>query len=317
MLTNPLLSVNPVLQEVSNGNRVLKRGESGTHIALVQIALTRLEFPAFDIPGAYSSGTKTAVAKFIDYYFFYFAYTDESGETMDRSFIDTLDRALNGQLRWHPTPPSAVSGSRLEAAAACLPATRSWVDKAVTSCALAERLVKGVERINMGNAEHTNLMAAFYLHFRLSLIKDAFLIPAFLPYNIQSALIKFARLDQISHITGTLKKLLIKLAQPASNIYVEVGPHPTEPGAIASCAFGAQRINLHPPFVGRSADSISWITIHELVHMFINSPHDAAHPYAHVASYLTLTAGQCQNNPDCYAHFATQMIKGRPQLTPW
>lgn len=317
MLTNPLLSGNAVLQDVSAGRRVLRKGESGSHIGLVQAALTRLEFPPFDIPGAYSSGTQTAAANFIDYYFFYFAYGDQTGATMDASFIDTLDRALNGQLRWQPRQPDVVAGARLQAAAQCLPATRVWVDKAVAGCTLAENLIKGTQSLSMGNADHVNVLAAFYLHFRLSLIKDSFLIPAFLPYSIQLGLIKVARREQIVHIVGTLKKMQTKLRQTADNIYVEAGPHPTQANAIASCDLGFRRINLHPPFAGRSSDSISWITVHELVHMFISSPHDGAHPYAINPAYLTLSALQCQNNPDCYAHFAVQMVKGRPQLTPW
>jgi hypothetical protein len=317
MLTHPLLSGNAVLQDVSAGRRVLRKGESGAHIGVVQIALTRLEFPPFDIPGSYSSGTQTAAANFIDYYIFYFAYGDDTGATMDSWFIDTLDKALNGQLRWQPKQQDVVPGERLQAAAQCLPATRLWVDRAVAVCALAENLVKGTQTLNMANAEQTNLLAAFYLHFRLSLIKDSFLIPAFLPYNIQLALIKVARREQIAHIAGTFKKMQTKLTQTADNIYVEAGPHPTVPNAIASCDVGFRRINLHPPFAGRSSDSISWITVHELVHMFIRSPHDDAHPYAVNPAYLTLTAVQCQNNPDCYAHFAAQMVKGRPQLTPW
>lgn len=171
--------------------------------------------------------------------------------------------------------------------------------------------------IDLRDAEHTNLLAAYYLHFRLSLIKDSFLIPAFLPYNLQSVLIKVARVENVRHVLDILRKMQSKLRQSVDNIYREASEHPSVPAAPASCSFGGPRINLHPPFAGRSADSVSWITVHELVHMFVWSPHDAAHPYAFDPTYLTLSAERCLNNPDCYAHYVTQMAKKRPQMTPW
>jgi hypothetical protein len=307
-----------ILNNVSNGARKLRKGERGLHIERLQAALTTAEFPTFDPKGSYSSGTETAIAKFRDYFYFHFYDKDQSGLVVDSEFINNLDKALRRQIQpVRMSRPKAVAGNRGQAAAACIPQMQSWASAALSYCSEAKKFAGRTAHVDMGNSKHINILSAFYLHFRLSVIKDSFLIPAFLPFNMPASQIKIATVADIQKVEATLTKMQAKLKQPPTTIFKVAGNHPTDPGALASASFGAISIDLHPPMEGRIADSICWIIIHEMVHLFINSPHDKAHPYAHNPDYLALTAAQCANNPDCYAHFCTQAIKGEPQMTPW
>lgn len=304
-----------VLNAVSGGSRVLRKGERGIHIERLQQVLTGLEFPTFDPKGAYSDGTATALSQFKEYYYFYFTLPGTDGSTVDKYCIDKIDDALRGRLQSlkQATP---VAGSRLAAAVSSLPTVRRWLAAALAACNLGTQMLNKQLQLNLENDKHTNVLSAFYLHFRLSLIKDKFLIPALLPYNIDDKLIRHATPVDILNIKSVLSRIERATHLPTARLFREAPDHGTD---IASTPVGSP-ILLHPPFAGRQIESICWIIIHESVHFVLGTPshHSAgSNPYAHLALYTSLNAGQCKTNPDCFTHFARQMEKGTPQLTPW
>lgn len=304
-----------VLNAVSNGSRVLRRGERGVHIERLQEILTRLEFPTFDPKGAYSEGTATALNQFKEYYYFYFTLPGTDGSSVDSYCINRVDDALQGRLKsFKDTKP--VAGSRLAAAVNSLPTVRRWLTAALAGCNVGSQILNKQRQLNLDTNGDANVLGAFYLHFRLSLIKDKFLLPAFLPYNIDGKLIRQATAQDIKSIRDILSRIERATHLPSAKLFREA---PAHNGDIASTPVGGP-ILLHPPFAGRQIESICWIIIHELVHFVLGtaSHHSSTrNPYAHLALYTSLSAGQCQTNPDCFTHFARQLERGAPQLTPW
>jgi peptidoglycan hydrolase-like protein with peptidoglycan-binding domain len=308
--------------EVMDRKRVFTKGNSSGGVAAVQDALMRAGFACFDPQGSYSSGTETTVKTFRDSFSFYFSpYSKNNGNglVVDDEFVQRLDDALNGKLTVHFGTFGLLKGSRFIAAETCLPMTRSWIDTSLVAIEVAGQLLLNRAQLNMQHASHANILTAFYLHFRLSLLSEKFLLPAFAPFNVPTRLVKVATMADLAVIANLFAKFRKTASQSAKQIFVESPPHPTIPSALASASTGGSKIFLHPPFMpagGRSKESIVWLTIHEMVHLHIFSNHDRSRPYTWDSDYMLLNAAQCKSNPDCFSHFATQIAKGEPQLTP-
>jgi peptidoglycan hydrolase-like protein with peptidoglycan-binding domain len=323
MIKDGKLNTNAEIIDVVAGKRTFKKGDRGGGIASLQDALMRAEFLCMDPLGSYSSGTETAVKEFRDFYGFYFSpykTSNSGGGVVDAEFIENLDSALQGTLTVNSGVKGTIKGSRFQAAEKCLPILRTWIDASLMSIEFGGQILQNRSLLNMQDATHINVLSAFFLHFRLSLLSESFLMPAFVPFNIPLRNVKVATLNDLKPIMNLFVQFKRKTTQTAKQIYVESPPHKTVPEAIASASTGGKLINLHPPFMpvsGRTSDSIVWISIHEMTHLFVSSPHDRNHPNATDADYMILNSAQCKSNPDSYAHFATQIVKKKPQLTPW
>src|SRR5262249_16345781 len=121
--------------------------------------------------------------------------------------------------------------------------------------------------------------------------------------------------------------------------YVPPAPPAKDPegGNVAWADVEANKVYFHPNVffaktatnpAGMDVKSASWVVVHEMGHLIIgddsfptcidhnkNPPRN--NPYSFNSQYYLDGADQCVKNPDSYAHFAYQIIFGKPNVGPY
>src|SRR5262245_3949688 len=339
-LTNAIwgVPVDTKIAAASTDVQPLIAGERGPHVLILKSALSKLGYErGLDEMELFGPYTHTMVKDFQELYSF-----PKTG-SVGRQTLEALDKLLNGySLPKNPARSMAAATAAVGAdfARRQLPTTKTWVQNCIDKASAA------YDDFRLDREVAFDTSMALLFHFRIITTtftqiyslsigsgSDIFL-DGLEPANRSKVL------DKLRAIKSTYSSMMGIMSSKNGTNFVDYVPPPApapDPNfkLIAWADIPGQKIIFHPRLffaatatnpAGKDLRSGSWVVIHELGHLVIGeaSLHELIegtciprNAYSSKPQYYLDDADKCVKNPDCYVHFAYQIVFGAPNVGPY
>jgi hypothetical protein len=340
-LTNKIWGtpVNPAINQAATDVRPLGVDDRGAHVVILKNALAKVGYErGLDEMEFFGPYTHTIIMDFQDLY-----NLPKTG-IVGKQTLETIDNLLNGVLvAKNPARTVAAANSEVGANFARLhiAQTKNWVQKSWQKCTTA------YQEFWQGNEVEFDTALALLFHFRI-ITTDFSQIYSLSLGNKKKQFLdgmktenRYKVVQRIRAIKAIYSNMLQNLnVKNGSNFidYVVPAPPAKDPRAksLAWAKVETKEIYFHPKLffaqtpanpAGKDVRSASWVVVHELAHLMIGE--DSFHTYIESTTipvnnsyssnsqYYRDGPEECVKNPDSYAHFAYQIVFGKPNVGPY
>jgi hypothetical protein len=340
-LTNSAWQKNFRLQAATTGGNPVRKGETGTHIAILRSNLQAVGFErSLEKMDFYGASTAGMIRDFRIMY-----DVPGSSDLADKAVLELLDAILNGKVakrRFKVATAASVSSKGKDFAVRYFSTTQAWIEKALNTCRSVEQAMKAAMNSKTEPDFPSAVYQPFMQHFRLLIClkacedaaKNRLRDNVMLAYNGWDDTAKCSRIGEviskINMVTNVFAGMKTYLATDLDKIFFN---GTATDRALASCNINTKKITFYENNFFEATAGVPggldrrwapWVTIHEAAHAILQvlSLHGdpagpADNPYSWHDTYYEMTWKLAPRNPDAYSHFAYQVAAGKQNLGTW